>query len=317
MEAEMAMDDLQDRWKWDDPDPDGEPGVLLSDRIQFYVEKVKLISPFDVESLAPASYTLHAGDEYWIDDEPQRPNAKSEIVVPKNGLIYLKIYEELNLPYYLIAQHDLKVKQVYRGFLAGRSLLIDPGYPGHIHYPIYNFTNQEKVIRLHEELISICFIKTTRFGTKEWRAKQYAETSGLGTVLPKVIGLNGYECLKFPAFRDRPLPEYWRQGEAHQSSVVALRQEVRGMRKSISRLRNVGFISLLAMIVALMGILLTFHYWVSGNVIAINKDMSSLRSSVERFQSEPTEFRTVAPRVNRPVDAPASAEPNTPADAGK
>lgn len=44
-------------------DDSREPGVLLSDVIQFYCQWFDLISPFDENNLKPANYKLTIGDE--------------------------------------------------------------------------------------------------------------------------------------------------------------------------------------------------------------------------------------------------------------
>jgi deoxycytidine triphosphate deaminase len=94
----MSGHDL--KWKWIDPDQESH-GVLLSDRIKFYVDKMRLIDPFDENSLNPASYNLHAGDLYYHNNKEKRADKNRKIMVPRNGLIYLRLREELNIPYYM------------------------------------------------------------------------------------------------------------------------------------------------------------------------------------------------------------------------
>jgi deoxycytidine triphosphate deaminase len=163
--------EVEEKDFWLDPDKDSPAGLLLSDRIKFYREKVNLIHPFDEKFLEPASYTLHAGGEYLIHDESGKrisgvlgPGGK--VIIPPNGLIYIRFLEEVNIPHYMIARFNLRVKQVYRGLLLGTGPQVDPGFRGHLGCPLHNFTNEEKTIEFFEKLVTIDFEKTTPLGQK-------------------------------------------------------------------------------------------------------------------------------------------------------
>ena len=105
------MPDERHKYRWVDPDPESR-GVLLSDRIKFYVDTVSLIelSDFQEESLGSASYNLRVGDEYYHNDKKLKPRRNGAIIIPSNGLVYVRLRERLNIPYYMVAHHDLKVK---------------------------------------------------------------------------------------------------------------------------------------------------------------------------------------------------------------
>jgi deoxycytidine triphosphate deaminase len=315
----MAEATFEQRWKWIDPDPGKEKGILLSDRIRFYVNKVQLIKPFDPGSLRPASYNLHVGDLYLLNDKPHKPNRDGGIVIPRNGLIYVRLKEELNLPCYIVAQHDLRVKQVYRGFLAGRSLQIDPGYSGHINYPVYNFTDEDKMIYVGEAITSICFIKTTSFGSAEFWSKIGFDISEDEMKKVTVDGLDGYACLYFPESGDRSIPEYWLDypGEKHRSSVERLQRSVNRMVRTWKKYRTIAFLGIAALLASLLGTLLGLHYWTSNNIISVNKDMSRVRSSVEQLQKELNQLKTITGARNPAEKTPTQADPNKLSDSGK
>lgn len=291
----MAKNTFKQDALWRDPDPNGERGLLLSDRIEYYVDMVGLIEPFEPNLLHAASYTLRVGNEYWLEDERREPNGRNQIVVPKNGLIYIKILERLNLPYYLIAQHDLKVKQVYRGFLAGRSTLIDPGYSGHIYYPIFNFTNQDKPIEVHEEIITICFIKTTSFGGADfWKANQTNWSPNSLKEAGSVVGLEGRKCIVDFPLPERPISSYWTKQDTHTSSVAELRRDVGHVKEALDgvtkqmentvraetqSLRRIGWVSV---IVALIG----FFALVVGTWTIVYMHFCWTRDAIDRIESE-------------------------------
>lgn len=289
---------LKTTFKWIDPDLESS-GVLLSDRIIFYVEKVNLIHPFDEDSLEPASYTLHVGDEYYENDRLCEAK-EGKILFHKNSLIYLKLMEEINMPYYMIAHHDLKVKQVYRGFLAGKSIHVDPGYSGHINYPIYNFTEEDKILKVGDPIAAIEFIKTTSFGSKEfWQnLKEIKREEDMRKL--KVEGIQSYECKKFNIQNDRIIPEYWLDfgGEEHKSSVWMLREAFNKIKKDFEetkntfiKLKNISMVAALALVLAIGGIILGHYYWSANNIININEKLSNIHTETKQVKFELDELK--------------------------
>src|SRR3990167_9136780 len=234
---------------WIDPDPQGELGILLSDRIKYYVQKVNLIYPFDETELRPASYTLHAGSEYLISlpGKLVAGNLQEEkkVLIPTNGLIYIRFWEEVNIPYYMIARFNLRVKQVYRGLLLGTGPQVDPGFRGHLGCPIHNFTDEDKLLHFRERLVTIDFEKTTPFGETSFRRKTRAELEALNFddlrrgKLP-VLGIDGHRCLLFKEVQDRPLQEYLPGGESVKSSVLALQNDVNRLKGEWTLFRRIA-----------------------------------------------------------------------------
>lgn len=270
-----------EKYKWIDPDPDSN-GVLLSDRIRFYVEKINMIDPFDEKSLRPAAYTLHVGDEFWSDDRQIYPNSRGEIIINRNALIYFRIKEKFNLPYYMIAQHNLRVKQQYRGLLVGVSLHIDPGYSGHINYFAYNFTDEEKLIKTNEEIAVVEFIKTTPFGSKDFWDNKIGSEKNQREV--KIIGIENHECLKFQIQEDRPINKYFIGGEQHRSSVLELRNDFNKIDKSFKSLKIIGIGAIIAIIIAIFGLFLRHYYWTSNQIINIQNEISNLNKIMPKLE---------------------------------
>ncbi|MCH7500551.1 MAG: hypothetical protein IH886_11175, partial [Nitrospinae bacterium] len=142
-----------------DPDPEC-CGILLSDRIVYYVDKTEMIEGFNPDNLRPANYNLTVGDEYYLNDKIIPLKQGQEFIIPENGFAYIKIKEELNIPFYIVANYNLRTKQTLRGFLMGTGLQVDPGYSGHIFVPIFNFTKDKRRLKQGEKLISMEFHKT-------------------------------------------------------------------------------------------------------------------------------------------------------------
>jgi deoxycytidine triphosphate deaminase len=142
------------------------PGVLLSDEIERYVNKFKLLDPFYPENLKAAGYELTVGDEYAIggkiaklEDEP----GKREVTIPPFEVLIIKTRERINMPRFLIARWNIRVKWAYEGLLWVGGPQVDPGFVGHLSCPIYNLSNKEVTLRFGEPIALMDFVTTTPF----------------------------------------------------------------------------------------------------------------------------------------------------------
>lgn len=301
---------------WIDPEPDSK-GLLLSDRIVYYVKRVKLIEPFDPKYLRPASYTLRAGATYILNNREGNLAIEGSVSIPPNGLIYIQFLEELNIPYYMIARFNLRVKQVYRGLLLGTGPQVDPGFKGHLFCPIHNFTDEDKQIKYREELGTIDFEKTTRFGEVTLNEGARESLNGLRDSeirrrYHEVQGRDGELCLVFPPERrDRPLRDYLPGGESVQSSVYQLQREVRRFARELSRFRSLSFwgaivggAAILAIPFALAGFLLSLHVSLEDDVKGMRRELSqeirALSQAVGRLEG------AIARQVMQPREGAAS-----------
>jgi len=148
----------------------GTHGILLSDEITHYAEKHKMIIPFRKENLKPAGYKLTLGEEYAIGgeiktlkDEP----GKNILSIPPFQVVIISTKETINLPRFILARWNLRVKKVYDGLLWTGALQVDPGWCGRLHCPLYNLSNETVTLRLHEPVVLMDFEKTTPFSDKE------------------------------------------------------------------------------------------------------------------------------------------------------
>jgi deoxycytidine triphosphate deaminase len=146
------------------------PGVLLSDEIERLVAQFKLIDPFYTENLKAAGYELTVGDEYAIggkigtlEDEPGR----REVTIPPFEVLIIKTRERINMPRFLIARWNIRVKWAYEGLLWVGGPQVDPGFVGHLSCPIYNLSNKEVTLRFGEPIALMDFVTTTPFKKDE------------------------------------------------------------------------------------------------------------------------------------------------------
>ncbi len=172
-----------------DPDPqvwsNWNGAVLLRDEIKRYCDSpIKLIRPFDAEYLKPASYHLRLGDECRVDGEDVILSDKSKyLLIPPHGIAIVRTFEWLNIPGFLIARWNLKVKEVYKGLVWVGSLQVDPGYQGFLFCPLYNLSTKSIELRYKDTLFTIDFVKTTIFdeskGCELWKARDSRPTYSL------------------------------------------------------------------------------------------------------------------------------------------
>jgi len=280
---------------WWDPDPTPSTGLLLSDRIIFYCQKVNLIFPFDEEYVEPASYTLHAGKEYMISTRPGHVECRDlkqekRVAIPPNGLIYIRFFEEVNIPHYMIARFNLRVTQVYRGLLLGTGPQVDPGFRGWLGCPIHNLTDETKTIEFFERLGTIDFEKTTPLGEKYFKGRNIAditeeELDAMRSGAIKVGGVNGLRCKIFDRRFNATFQSYLPGGESVRSSVAKLDEDLKTMQKTIKRYRNIAILSV-------MGVVVSVLFWLHGLYVNLKDDIIELSKSVGRLegtvQSRPT-----------------------------
>ncbi len=302
---------------WRDPDPNSS-GILLSDRIRFYVDKVALIHPFDDKELRPACYTLHAGPEYLISLPGKLVEGNLEregrVVIPPNGLIYIRFLEEVNIPHYLIARFNLRVKQVYRGLLLGTGPQVDPGFRGHLGCPIHNFTDEDKILHYRERLITIDFAKTTPladFANKTDRELGTYDFSEIRRGAKPLAGLGNRRCLIYADTRDRPLREYLPGGESVKSSVLALQSEVDRIKSQWSLFKVVAAGGALVGLLAAGAIVIDAYRDLKSDITSINRAIGQLEAVKSGVVAPPAQ-----PSQKSPQGTAKPSQPLPPASKG-
>ena len=135
---------------WIDPDQQAAAGILLSDRIRCNVECADLIMPFIETNLGPASYDLTLGSECAYCNHTKdtgraerilSPN--EELVIPPNSIVFVSTAEFPNLPFYLVARFNLKLRYLHEGLLVGTGPQIDPGFSGKLSCPLHNISSEK------------------------------------------------------------------------------------------------------------------------------------------------------------------------------
>lgn len=142
-------------------------GVLLSDEIKRCVDTFKMIDPFAGKNLKPAGYELTVGDEYVLGGEKKQLGKDDEIRILPFNVVVIKTAETINLPRYLIARWNVRVKWAYEGLLWVGGPQVDPGWVGHLFCPLYNLSDKTVVLRYGDSIALMDFVTTTPFRKEE------------------------------------------------------------------------------------------------------------------------------------------------------
>jgi deoxycytidine triphosphate deaminase len=162
-------------------------GVLLSNEIERYVNEFKLIWPFSKDDqLKPAGYELSIGDEYVLGGEKRELSKDGEIRIPPFNVVVIKTAETINLPRFLIARWNVRVRWAYEGLLWVGAAQVDPGWVGNLFCPLYNLSNKEVVLRSGDPIALMDFVTTTEF--KPGTSKVYSRP-------PKRVLLEQYQAV--------------------------------------------------------------------------------------------------------------------------
>lgn len=240
--------------RWIDPDPEGK-GMLLSDRIHYYVEKTRMVENFDPECLKDAAYYLRIGSLYYLDGKfGQLSDKKPELVIQPNSLVFVSTLEKINLPYYIGARFNLRIKLVYQGILLGTGPQVDPGFRGYLSCPLHNLSNNKVTLKYKDTFATMDFIKTTRFGKPQIEAnlRGLDETRLHEEGEPEGIeGFDGKRCRLFPENKwNRTLYDYMPPGKIVLSSIKDLGKRV----KWVQRLRTIEYIVVGTIVIGIAGL---------------------------------------------------------------
>lgn len=153
-------------------DPDDEvwsnwQGAVLIDKdIEHYSSlDPPLIKDLRKESCKPAGYHLRLGSCCRVQGQDKNlSKSDPSLEIPPFAVAVLSTLEEVNIPGFLIARWNLRVKRVYSGLIWTGSLQVDPGYSGHLFCPVFNLSTKTVVLEYEEELFTIDFVKTTGYG---------------------------------------------------------------------------------------------------------------------------------------------------------
>ena len=147
---------------------DAWPGaVLLADEIEYYASssdipsRSRLIEPFELGRLRPASYQLTLGRVVHVGGQHRVLRDSEPLVLQPHQVAVVSTYETIRIPRFLIARWSLRVEKIYEGLLWTGGPQVDPGWVGQLPCPIYNLAEREVELRFRDPLFTIDFVRTT------------------------------------------------------------------------------------------------------------------------------------------------------------
>jgi deoxycytidine triphosphate deaminase len=122
-----------------------------------------MIEPFNRDNLTPAGYELTVGDEYSLGGVKKSLAEGKEIRIDAFQVAIIKTGETLNLPRFMIARWNIRVRWAYQGLLWVGGPQVDPGWVGYLCCPIYNLSDKPVTLRRGDPLARLDFVTTTVF----------------------------------------------------------------------------------------------------------------------------------------------------------
>jgi len=246
---------------------------------------------FKPENLRPAAYTLRIGSKF-VDSRGRIGKLdaakKNYFKMEPNSIVYVSTLEKLDLPYYIAARFNLRVKWVYKGILLGTGPQVEPGYRGYLSCPLYNLTDRQIRIEYAQDFATIDFERTTDFcpGAK---MQDIQDGRTFGDEFDRVKH-EGQEYLLFkkeyPALK--LLPDY-----DVISSLFELSQEVRTWRNI-----GIGFaVSFFALTLTLLSFGTNAYRQMSDLAKQVNELNSNLRDDHKDLQASQEENKVTKERL--------------------
>jgi len=278
-----------ERLKYEDPlteDP-SRKGMLLSNQIEWFCGRGVLIEGgYSADSVRPASYTLTIGPDYVDSTGHIRKLSKEKesfFYMEPNSIVYVSTAESLNLPFYIAARFNLRVKWVYRGILLGTGPQVEPGFRGHLSCPLFNLTDQAVRIKLGDEFATIDFERTTDFGAG-------AEWTELRDSVRTMESLDKIETggQRFLLFKQRPFPPLKHLPD-HDivSSLVRLSDEVKRWR-AIGVGIVIAFLSLALTLLNFQANLYREQKSTSQEVFQLDRDLGIAKERLQTLERSST-----------------------------
>jgi deoxycytidine triphosphate deaminase len=237
-----------EEFKLKDPYPYIPFTLLNWNDIKRYAEKVGMIFPFYSEPknkyFKEASYgaRLLGRCVFWGEKGKEDRIVKEgdEFVLKKNSIAFVSVEPRFRIPYYIALRFNLEITFIHRGILLGTGPLVDPGFDGTLCIPLHNLTNNDYVLRGGDVLIWIEFTKIS--------SDCYSCKKDQGDEL-KTLDIK--DVVEFPSEKNiKDVNDYLYkayQGNPIRSSLSDIRQIASRAERNFKLIKNIGFVSLLAL----------------------------------------------------------------------
>src|ERR1051326_736254 len=136
-------------------------GVLLSDQIKRLIDNYKMIDPFNEDNLKAASYELSVGAKYGRGGKTYSLEENGQLTIEPFDVVIIQTRETLNLPPFLIARWNIRIRWAYKGLLWVGAPQVDPGFKGLLACPLYNLSSNPVTLSYGDAVAAMDFVTTT------------------------------------------------------------------------------------------------------------------------------------------------------------
>lgn len=149
-------------------------GVLLESEIRsLKLIEIETPNPYaDDECYKPASYDFRVGNEFFKplwDHKDELSNDSFSKFSETNGLTFVEPYssivistlENVKLPLNVVGRFNLRIQYALMGFVFQMGTQIEPGYYGKLFGLLTNFSDQRKLLKHGDRLLTAEFLYTS------------------------------------------------------------------------------------------------------------------------------------------------------------
>ncbi len=138
------------------------------------------IRPCLKRNIRSAGYDLRLGEEYYLQEKPRWgrletrrlvPNRATTLVIPPNQVVIVTTVERLRISDDMVGHMSLKLDLLLKGLMMANQSQIDAGYEGELFCLLYNLTNHEVCLQLHEPIVRLELVRLSQPTTKPYSDK--------------------------------------------------------------------------------------------------------------------------------------------------
>lgn len=287
-------------YKTKDPFVNIAPTLLRADHIKEYAQTTGLIFPFDEAKLKNASYGLPLdGFCVWWDGKGKRREVvvtaddaapkglwagvarARNIEVPSNSIVFVTLGSMIRLPDYIAARFNLRILQVYRGFLVGTGPLVDPGFEDRLTFPIHNLTDATYTLSADgDTLVWVEFTKISRRGDDD-------------TAMPAPYNERQRR------YRARGLGQLLNDANQGRPICSSIPESVEQARKALQLWRRLTYAGLVAFVLAVAGVLWQVFGLVEQNNSLAAAVVQEQQTQQSRIDQQQTTIREQQQRIDQ------------------
>jgi hypothetical protein len=182
----------------------------------------------------------------------------------------------LQLPDYIALRFNLKIQNVYRGLLLGTGPLVDPGFVGHLSFPLHNLTTNPYHFDAAEDVV---WVEFTKLSTNAGFKSSQAPPARAGAIKRYHAPANRHDV------EDYVKEALSRSSKRHVwSSISEALSDAQAAVRRATLVNVAGAIAIVAIAVSILGVVATIFFGEWG--LAHKSDLSKDQAQIAQLQRE-------------------------------